>query len=63
MRASTTALSWNLTRRVLFGCRTTSALEAEIRAAVAANPALSHVSFKRAKLLGGGKIEVVGATS
>jgi hypothetical protein len=50
-------------RSIIFGCRTTSALEAEIRAAVAANPALSHVSFKRAKLLGGGKIEVVGATS
>jgi Protein of unknown function (DUF2971) len=48
-------------RSIIFGCRTRPVLEAEIRATVAANPALTHVCFKRAKL-GGGKIEVVDAT-
>ncbi|MBZ5668102.1 MAG: DUF2971 domain-containing protein [Acidobacteriia bacterium] len=48
-------------RSITFGCRTTPTLEAEIRAAVAANPALTHVCFKRAKLGGGGKIELVDA--
>jgi hypothetical protein len=50
-------------RSIIFGCRTTPVLEAEIRAAVAANPALSHVRFKRAKLVSGGTIEVVDATA
>ncbi len=49
-------------RSITFGCRTTPVLEAEIRAAVAANPALGHVRFKRVRL-GGGKIEVVDTTS
>jgi len=49
-------------RSIIFGCRTTPALEAEIRAAVAANPALSHVRFKRAKL-GDRKIEIVDAAA
>jgi len=51
----------NAVRGIIFGCRTTPALEAEIRAVVAANPALSHVRFKRSKL-GGGKIELVDAS-
>jgi len=50
-------------RSIIFGCRTTSALEQEIRADVAANPSLQHVSFKRAKLGGGGRIEVVEAAA
>jgi hypothetical protein len=50
-------------RSIIFGWRATSALQNEIRASVAANPALSHVCFKRAKLAGGGKIEVVDASS
>ncbi len=45
-------------RSIIFGCRTTSELEQDIRAAVAANPSLSHIRFKRATLAGG-KIEVV----
>lgn len=49
-------------RSITFGCRTTPVLEKEIRDSVAANPALSHVQFKRAKL-GGDKIEVVDAAS
>ena len=52
----------NAVRSIVFGYRTTPALEAEIRAGVAANPALSHVCFKRAKL-GGGKIELVDSPS
>jgi hypothetical protein len=48
-------------RSVIFGSRTTTALEQEIHASVAANPALSHISFKRAKLAGSGKIEIVDA--
>jgi hypothetical protein len=52
----------NAVRSIIFGCRTTPVLEAEIRAAVAANPALCHVGFKRAKLAGG-KIEIVDAIS
>jgi hypothetical protein len=48
-------------RSIIFGCRTRPVLEAEIRATVAANPALSHVSFKRARLVAGGKIELVEA--
>jgi uncharacterized protein Usg len=49
-------------RSIILGSRTTAALEQEIRASVAANPALSHVSFGRAKLGGGGKIEIVDAS-
>jgi uncharacterized protein Usg len=49
-------------RSIIFGSRATSALEHEIRASVAANPALSHVCFKRAKLAGGGKVEIVDAS-
>ncbi len=48
-------------RSITFGCRTTPALEKEIRDFVASNPALRHVRFKRAKLAVGGKIEVVDA--
>jgi hypothetical protein len=48
-------------RGIIFGCRTTPTLEREIRAFVAANPNLGHVSLKRAGLLAGGKIEVVDA--
>jgi hypothetical protein len=50
-------------RSIIFGCRTTAALEAEIRTAVAANPAVSHVIFKKAKLAPGGKIDLVNAIS
>jgi hypothetical protein len=46
---------------IIFGSRTTSTLEQEIRASVASNPALSHISFKRARLVAGGKIEIVDA--
>jgi len=49
-------------RSIVLGCRTTAVLEQDIRASVAANPALSHVRFRQAKLAGGGKIEVVDAT-
>jgi hypothetical protein len=49
-------------RRVIFGSRTTSTLEQKIRASVAVNSELSHVCFKRAKLVGGGKIEIVDAS-
>ena len=45
-------------RAIIFGCRTTPNLEKEIRAAITANPSLSHISFKRAKLVAGGKIDV-----
>ncbi len=48
-------------RSVIFGSRTTSALEGEIRASVAAKSALGHVCFRRAKLVGSGKIEIVDA--
>jgi hypothetical protein len=45
-------------RSIIFGCRTTPALEQKIRDFVAANPALSHIQFRRAILAGGGKIEI-----
>lgn len=45
----------------IFGCRTTAEVEKEIREHLAANTALRHVRFKRAKLAGVGKIEVVDA--
>jgi len=51
----------NAVRSIIFGCRTTPTLEAEIRTAIVANSALSHVRFKRAKLADVGKIELVGA--
>jgi hypothetical protein len=57
------AVPANAVRGIIFGCRTTPALEQEIRASVATNPALSHVCLKRAKLVGGGKIEVGDAPS
>jgi hypothetical protein len=47
-------------RSIVFGCRTTSAFEQDIRAHIAMNPALSHVSFKRAKLMSG-KIGIIDA--
>jgi len=50
-------------RSMILGCRTSAGVELEIRASVAANPSLSHVSFKRAKLVAGGKIEIVAAAS
>ena len=53
----------DVVRSIVFGCRATSALEHEIRAYVAANPGLQHVRFKRAKLAGGGKIEIVDAAA
>ena len=46
---------------LIFGCRTAPALEAELRGAVADRLALNHVRFKRAKLVGGGRIEIVDA--
>jgi hypothetical protein len=49
-------------RSLVFGCRTPSALEQHIRTAVAKNPKLSHVAFKRISLVGGGKLEVTDAT-
>jgi hypothetical protein len=48
-------------RSVIFGSRTTAALEKEVRTLVAANPGLSHVLFKRAKLSGDRKIEIIDA--
>jgi Protein of unknown function (DUF2971) len=53
----------NAIRSFVFGSRTTAALEQEIRASAASNAALSHVSFRRARLVGGGKIEIVGTNS
>jgi hypothetical protein len=53
----------NAVRSIVFGCRTTPAVEAEIRGSVTANPALSHVCFKRAVPMSGGKIELVDAPS
>ncbi len=50
-------------RSVTFGCRATPTLEQEIRGLVATNPSLSHVCFKRTRLVGGGKIEIVDATA
>jgi hypothetical protein len=47
-------------RSITFGCRTMPALEAGIRAAIGANPALGHVRFRRAKL-GGDEIESLDA--
>jgi hypothetical protein len=52
----------NAIRSITFGYRTTPVLEKEIRDSVAANPALCHLQFKRAKL-GGDKIELVDAAS
>ncbi len=46
---------------ITFGSRTTPTLEKEIRSLVSANPALKRVRFKRAKLSGAGKIEIVDA--
>jgi len=46
---------------IIFGCRTHPDLEAEIRAAVTIRADLNHIAFKRAKLVPGGKIELVGA--
>lgn len=48
-------------RSVIFGCRTSKAVEDEVRAAVAANVNLRHVAYKRAKLGPGGKIEIEDA--
>ncbi|HLJ30046.1 MAG TPA: DUF2971 domain-containing protein [Candidatus Angelobacter sp.] len=48
-------------RSIIFGVRTTSTLDKEIRTAIAGNSDLAHVCFKRAKLVAGGKIEVVDA--
>jgi hypothetical protein len=48
-------------KSLTFGCRTTQALETEIRALVGAHTALSHVRFGRARLAGGGKIEIADA--
>jgi hypothetical protein len=50
-------------RSIIFGCRTTPTVEKEIRDCIAANPALKHVRFKRAKIVGGGKIELVDDTA
>lgn len=51
----------NAVRYIIFGCRTTPTQQTEIRAFIAANPTLSHVRFKSARLVAGGKIEVVEA--
>jgi hypothetical protein len=48
-------------RSITFGSRTTPTLEKEIRSLVSECPALKHVRFKRAKLSGAGKIEIVDA--
>jgi Protein of unknown function (DUF2971) len=48
-------------RRIIFGCRTNPDLEADIRAAVKVRADLNHIAFKRAKLIPGGKIKLVGA--
>jgi len=50
-------------KTITFGCRATQALEVEIRALVAAHSPLNHVRFRRAKLAGGGKIDIVDAVS
>jgi len=46
-------------RSIIFGCRTTLALEEEIRVSIATNPQLGHICFKRAKLADSGRIEIV----
>ena len=48
-------------RSITFGCRTTPALEKQIRDLVAANPNLGHVRFRKAKLAAGGKIGIEDA--
>jgi len=48
-------------RSVTFGSRTAATLEKEIRSLVSANATLKHVTFKRAKLSGASKIEIVDA--
>ena len=48
-------------RSIIFGCRTSPALEQEIRDSVRNNPALGHVRFARARLVGGGKIDLMDA--
>ena len=48
-------------RSIAFGCRTTPVLEKKIRDSIATNAALKHVRFSRAKMVGGGRIELVDA--
>ncbi|MGE0405039.1 MAG: DUF2971 domain-containing protein, partial [Candidatus Korobacteraceae bacterium] len=47
-------------RSIVLGCRTTPALEEIVRTSIICNPALSHVSFQRATLVGG-KIKLMAA--
>ena len=49
-------------RSVIFGCRTTPALQEEIRGSFGANLALGHIRFMRSKL-GARKIEVADAST
>lgn len=49
-------------RSIIFGCRAKPALENEMRSTVTANPALSHVRFRKAKL-GKDRIELADAAS
>ncbi len=46
---------------VIFGARTNPVLATEIRSAMERNPSMRHARLNRAKLLEGGKIEIVGA--
>lgn len=48
-------------RSIIFGCRTTAALEQEVRHHIGSKARLRHIRFKRVKLAGGGKIDVVDA--
>jgi hypothetical protein len=48
-------------RSIIFGCRTTPALEKEIRDSITANPALNHVCFGKVVLKGSGKIEIANS--
>jgi len=48
-------------RSIVFGWRTAPNVEEEIRGAIAANPNLQHLRSRRARLIPGGKIEIVDA--
>ncbi len=50
-------------RSIIFGSRATATFEKEIRSSVAANAVLGHIRFNRAKLVGGGRIDVIDAVA
>jgi hypothetical protein len=50
-------------RAVVFGCRTTAAIESHVRSSFSSQESLSHVRFCRAHLVPGGRIELTETTS